>query len=106
MCPPSRSLGRIGSSRLTGIPAAAAASELRDNVSFISWAVKDPSWTLAAVTHTPLTATESPCRSSAASGLVTVRRIPSGPATPRSIRPTACTKPVNITVKPVNITIP
>src|SRR5262249_52544016 len=67
--PPRRSDARSGSSRLTSEPGSSRPKDVRDNVSFIASATNEPLRKAAALRHTPLTAIESPARSSDTSGV-------------------------------------
>src|SRR4051794_32967823 len=94
--PPSRSPARSGSSTFTLSPAANGPSEERLSVSAITSALKPSARGSSAVRHTPLTATESPWRSSAASGVSTSRRTPSPSGLTRRTSAVLSTRPVNI----------
>src|SRR3954447_2899757 len=97
MWPPSRSSARSGSSRLTAEPACTSPSDERRSVSCITSAPKSsPPHMPTAVRHTPLTATESPSRSSAASGERTLSRTPSAVWSTRWTVPRSWTSPVNM----------
>src|SRR3954467_6198530 len=96
MCPPSRSAGRSGSSRLTVLSGSSAPSDERRSVSCITSAPKSsPPHIPTAVRQTPLTAIESPSLSSRASGDLTLRRTPSRVWSTRCTVPRSWTSPVN-----------
>src|SRR5215208_5283490 len=90
-CPPRRSPARSGSSRFTSSPSPSGSSDVRLSVSGITSASNEPFVRPTAVRQMPLTAIESPSRSSAASGVSTVRRPPSSART----TPFPATSPVN-----------
>src|SRR4051812_3787216 len=98
--PPRRSVGRSGSSRLTGVPSRASASEERRSVSCITSAEKCPSAIRVAVRQTPLTATESPSAISGARPVRTASRTPSAPASTAETVPRSWTSPVNTSPLP------
>src|SRR3712207_3715783 len=101
MCPPSRSVGRSGSSRLTEDPACIAPSDERRSVSCMTSAPKrSPLQSPTAVRQTPLTATESPSLSSAASGDSIATRTPSAVSCTSATRPRSWTSPVNTSPLP------
>src|SRR4051812_10620983 len=96
MWPPSRSAARSASSRLTVEPASTSPSDERRSVSCMTSAPNSsPPHIPTAVRHTPLTATESPSRSSRASGERTLRRTPSFVLSTRCTVPRSWTSPVN-----------
>src|SRR5579859_7767389 len=95
MCPPRRSSSRIASSRFTGVPAPASASELSRRVSFMTSAVKESPSIAVAVRQTPLTEIESPLESSAVRRLETRRSTPSAERSTPEISPRSATSPVN-----------
>src|SRR5689334_17567910 len=99
--PPSRSVARSGSSRLTGAPSATSASEERRSVSCITSAVKRPPAIAVAVRQTPLTATLSPSEISGASAVSTASRTPSAVASTAVTVPLSATRPVNIRWSPL-----
>jgi len=82
-------------------PACAPASELRCSVSFITSVVNVDGAISVAVRHTPLTAIESPSRSSPVTELATVSRTPSSERSSRVISPRSSMSPVNISASPI-----
>src|SRR3954468_6911768 len=92
--PPRRSSARSGSSRFTRVPAPASASDERRSVSFITSAPKPSASARTAVRQTPLTATESPSRSSPASADCTRSRTPSSVASRATTVPRSAISPV------------
>src|SRR4051812_15490048 len=100
MWPPSRSLARSESSRLTRVPSPTPASEERRSVSCITSAAKRSPSIDVAVRHTPLTATESPSESSPARPVRTARRTPSPVASTAVTVPRSWTRPVNTSPLP------
>src|SRR5215207_9944653 len=95
MWPPSRSVARSASSRLTPEPRAASASDERRSVSCITSALNWPSAIAVAVRQTPLTATESPSAISPASRVRTPSVTPPSVASMTTTLPRSCTSPVN-----------
>src|SRR4051794_12874341 len=97
MWPPRRSDARSASSRLTGDPGSTSPSDERRSVSCITSAPNSsPPHSPTAVRQTPLTATESPSLSSAASGERTERRTPSAVWSTRWTVPRSWTRPVKM----------
>src|SRR4051794_29589250 len=95
MCPPSRSVGRSGSSRLTRPPACTSPSDERRSVSRMTSAPKRSPQMPVAVRQTPFTATESPSATSRASGVSKVSRAPSAVVSTAATVPRSWTRPVN-----------
>src|SRR5919202_2516465 len=94
--PPRRSSTRSGSSRFTRAPGRTSRSDERRSVSCITSAPKPPPPGPTAVRQTPLTATESPSRSSSANDVETRSRTPSSVASTATTVPRSATSPVNM----------
>src|SRR3954463_10040764 len=95
MWPPSRSLARSASSRLTRSPSRSSPSDERRSVSAITSAPKRGPHSPTAVRHTPLTATESPSRSSLVKPDSKLSRAPSVVRSTGATVPRSPTSPVN-----------
>src|SRR6476659_2461579 len=95
MWPPRRSLARSASSRFTRSPSASSPSDERRSVSCITSAPKRGAQSPTAVRQTPLTATESPSRSSLVNDDSKLRRAPSAVRSTEATVPRSATRPVN-----------
>src|SRR5450432_2649709 len=109
MCPPRRSCGRAGNSRLTSDFFFRRLSDVRFKVSSARSAENFLRPISTAVRHTPLTATLSPsCNSLGTPLAATVIRVRTSPLRAfirrrSAISPVSCTKPVNIRLSPFHL---